>query len=61
MKMAFEYDCGKANTPQNSENLMNIVRAYPAKYTCSKVLDHKEPVHTGYVAASCCFSKLYRT
>ena len=33
MKMAFEY----------RENLMNIVREYSAKYTISKVLDHKEP------------------
>ena len=30
MKMAFEYDCGNEDTPQNSENLMNIVREYPA-------------------------------
>ena len=35
---------------------MNIVREYPAKYTCSKVLDHKESVptvefDTGYAAA----------
>ena len=46
MKMASEYDCGNEDTPQNSVNLMNIVREYPTKYTCtcSKVLDHKEPV-----------------
>ena len=39
----------------NSVNLMSILREYPAKYTCSKVLDHKEPVptvcDTGYAAA----------
>ena len=37
-------------------NLMNIVGEYPVKYTCSKVLDRKEPVptvsfDTTYVAA----------
>ena len=46
MKMAYEYDCGNKGTctPQNSVNLMNIIREYPTKYTCSKVIDHKEPV-----------------
>ena len=34
------------DTPQNSVNLMNILREYPTKYTFSKVLDHKEPVPT---------------
>ena len=46
MKVAFEYDSGNEDTPQNSENLMNIVREYPARYTCNKVLDRKEPVPT---------------
>ena len=46
MKIASEYDCGNEDTPLNSVNLMNIVREYPAKYTCSKVLDQKEPVPT---------------
>ena len=40
------HDCGNEDTPQNSVNLMNILREYPAKYTFSKVLDHKEPVPT---------------
>ena len=35
MKTASEYDCGNEDTPQNSMNLMNIVREYPTKYTCS--------------------------
>ena len=46
MKMASEFDCGNEDIPQNSVNLMNILREYPAKYTFSKVLDHKEPVPT---------------
>ena len=46
MKMASEYDGGNEDTPSNSVNLMNIVRKYPAKYICSKLLDHKEPVPT---------------
>ena len=49
MKMASEYDCGNEDTPQNRVNLMNIaniVREYPTKCTCSKVLDHKEPCPT---------------
>ena len=46
MKMASEFDCGNEDTPQNSVNLMNILREYPAKYTFSKVLDYKEPVPT---------------
>ena len=45
MKMASEYNCGNEDT-QKSVNLMNIVRGYHAKYTCSNVLDHKEPVPT---------------
>ena len=40
------YNCGNEDTALNSVNLMNILREYPAKYTCSKVLDHKEPVPT---------------
>ena len=44
MKMASKYDCGNEDTPQNSVNLMNVIREYPTKYNCSKVLDHKEPV-----------------
>ena len=44
--MASEFDCGNEDTPQNSVNLMNILREYPAKYTFSKVLDYKEPVPT---------------
>ena len=56
MKMSSEYDCGDDDNPQNSVNLMNIVGEYPAKYTCSQVLDNKEPVptaqfDTGYAAA----------
>ena len=46
MKMASKYDCGNEDTPADSLNLINIVREYPAKYICSKVLDHKEPVPT---------------
>ena len=46
MKMESEYNCGNEDTRQNSVNLMNIVRKCPAKYTCRKVLDHKEIVHT---------------
>ena len=46
MKMSSEYDCGNEDNPQNSVNLMNIVGEYPAKYTCSQVLDNKEPVPT---------------
>ena len=66
MKMASEYDCGNEDTPQNSVNLMNILREYPAKYTFCKVFDHKEPVptvysDTGYAAAHCFSSKMYRT
>ena len=46
MKMASEYDCGNEDTPPKSVNLMNIVGEYHAKYNCSNVLDHKEPVPT---------------
>ena len=41
MKMSSEYDSGNDDNPQNSVNLMNIVEEYPAKYTCSQVLDNK--------------------
>ena len=31
MKMVSEYNCGNEDTTQNSVNLMNIIREYPAK------------------------------
>ena len=37
MKMASEHDCGNEDTPQNSVNLMNIVREPPNIHTRSVV------------------------
>ena len=46
MKMESKYNCGNEDTRQNSVNLMNIIRKYPAKYTCRKVCELQS---SGYI------------